>query len=233
MRTARRRAIFLAVLISASIDRKTYGRERKEEITSMNYLEELKAYQPSGQQEEADKATILSYIRTFPDTILTRENIFAHLTASSMIFNETGDKVLMVYHNIYRSWSWTGGHADGETDMLSVALREAREETGIHKLKVLGGLAAVDVLPVWGHVKQGCYVSSHEHLNFSYLFQAEEGERLRVKEDENSQVGWIPVAQLREKVSEPDMIPVYEKLIRAGRMRGMTYGCNRISECQM
>lgn len=179
----------------------------------MNYLEELEAYVPSGQQEAADKETILTYIRTFPDNILTRDNIFAHMTASSMIFNETGDKVLMVYHNIYRSWSWTGGHADGETDMLEVALREAREETGVHTLTVLGGLAAVDVLPVWGHMKRGRYVSAHQHLNLSYLFLAKEEEALRVKKDENSQVGWVSIKQLRDMVSEPDMIPVYEKLI--------------------
>ena len=34
----------------------------------------------------------------------------------------------MVYHNIYNSWSWLGGHADGETDLLAVALREVKEE---------------------------------------------------------------------------------------------------------
>lgn len=188
----------------------------------MNYLEELKAYCPKNEQESADREMILSYIKTFPDTILTRENIFAHITAASMIFNRGRDKVLMIYHNIYRSWSWTGGHADGDSDMLYVAQKEAKEETGITNLKVLGmepgesPMAAVDVLPVWGHVKRGKYVSSHLHLNFSYLFEADEEEAIHIKEDENSQVGWIPVAEIREKVTEPDMIPVYEKLILLG-----------------
>ena len=188
----------------------------------MNYLEELKAYRPKNEQEAADKEMILSYIKTFPDTILTRENGFAHMTAASMIFNHNRDKVLMIYHNIYRSWSWTGGHADGDSDMLYVAQREAREETGIKSLRVLqlevgkSPMAAVDVLPVWGHVKRGKYVCSHLHLNYSYLFEANEEETLRIKEDENSQVGWIPVDRIREKVTEPDMIPVYEKLIFLG-----------------
>lgn len=184
----------------------------------MNYIEELIAYRPKNEQEAADKQMILDYIETFPDTILTRENRFAHITAASMIFNEEKDKVLMIYHNIYRSWSWTGGHADGDSDMLYVALKEAKEETGVKNLRVLQNddqspMAAVDVLPVWGHVKRGEYVSSHLHLNFSYLFEASEGEALRIKEDENSQVGWIGIGNIREKVTEPDMIPVYEKLI--------------------
>lgn len=189
----------------------------------MNYIEELEKYSPKNDQEAADKAMILRYIETFPDTILTRENGFAHMTASSMIFNRERDKVLMVYHNIYRSWSWTGGHADGEEEMLSVAKREAMEETGVKNLRVLyedapeGPLAAVDVLPVWGHVKRGQYVSSHQHLNHSYLFEAAEEEVLHIKADENSGVGWIPISGIREKVTEPDMIPVYEKLIRLGK----------------
>lgn len=189
----------------------------------MNYIQELKAYHPRNAQEEADREMILSYIETFPDTILTRENRFAHMTAASMIFNENRDRVLMIYHNIFRSWSWTGGHADGDTDMLYVAEKEAKEETGIRHLRVLKTepgkypMAAVDVLPVWGHVKRGKYVSAHLHLNLSYLFEADEAEALHIKEDENSQVGWIPVAKLREKVTEPDMIPVYEKLISLGK----------------
>ncbi len=188
----------------------------------MNYIEELKNYDPKNEQEAADKDTILSYIETFPDTILTRENRFAHMTGSSMIFNKQRDKVLMVYHNIYRSWSWTGGHADGEKNLLFVAKKEAGEETGVKTLQVFGEntggsfLAAVDVLPVWGHVKRGKYVSSHLHLNFSYLLEADEEEILQIKADENSQVAWLPIAELRDKVTEPDMIPVYEKLIRLG-----------------
>ena len=192
----------------------------------MNYIDELKQYHPRSEQEAADREMILRYIEAFPDTILTRENGFAHMTGSSMIFNRERDKVLMAYHNIYHSWSWTGGHADGEEDMLVVAKKEAKEETGVKTLKVLGKdsaedfLAAVDVLPVWGHVKRGRYVTSHLHLNLSYLFEAEEKEILHIKEDENSQVTWLPVSEIRTKVSEPDMTPVYEKLIRLGQEIG-------------
>ena len=181
----------------------------------MNYLQEIREFVPACEQEAGDKKIILEYISKYPDTILTRQCELAHLTASSMIFNPAGDKVLMIYHNIYKSWSWTGGHADGQDDMLAVALREAKEETGVRQLKVLTETAcSLDILPVWGHVKQGSYVSSHMHLNLAYLFQAEETEELRMKEDENSGVAWIPTDRLREFVTEPDMIPVYEKLIQ-------------------
>ncbi|MBQ1931626.1 MAG: NUDIX hydrolase, partial [Lachnospiraceae bacterium] len=178
-----------------------------------HYIEELRTYIPTCLQEAADQEMMTAYIETFPHNILTRDNGFAHTTASSMIINQTGDKVLMVYHNIYRSWAWTGGHSDGEIDPLETALREAREETGICDLEVLGGLASVDVLPVVGHMKRGKYISSHIHLNYSYLFEADDRQPLRIKEDENSQVGWIAVADLEQMVSEPDMLPIYKKLI--------------------
>ena len=189
----------------------------------MNYIEELRGYSPKNEQEAADRQMIFDYIKTFPQTILTRENKFAHITASSMIFNQKRDRVLMVYHNIFHSWSWTGGHADGDDDMCYVAEKEAKEETGIPALTLMypeaekSPMAAVDVLPVWGHVKKGKYVSPHLHLNFGYLFEAGEHETLHIKEDENSQVGWIKISEIREKVTEPDMLPVYEKLIRLGQ----------------
>ena len=57
------------------------------------------------------------------------------MTASAWVVNRERTKVLMVYHNIYNSWSWLGGHADGETDLLSVAVREVKEEAGISNVR--------------------------------------------------------------------------------------------------
>ena len=127
----------------------------------------------------------------------------------------------MVYHNIYRSWSWTGGHADGETDLLLTAMREAKEETGIKEVRPIFCKAqSLDILPVWGHFKRGRYVSSHQHLNLTYFLEADEEEVLKVKADENSGVVWIPLGELAKRVTEREMLPVYEKLI--GRMRQRT-----------
>ena len=66
-----------------------------------------------------------------------------------------------------------------------------------------------------GHIKRGQYVSSHLHLNVTYLFEADPGEPLRVKPDENSGVAWIPVAELPRKVTEPWFLErIYSKLCR-------------------
>lgn len=179
----------------------------------MNLKQQLITYQPFNEQEEADKAVMLHLLKTQSD-LFTRENKTAHFTASSWILNKNHTKVLLIYHNIYRSWAWTGGHADGETDLLSVAQREAMEETGITGIRaVMEGIFSLETLTVDGHEKNGRYVPSHLHLNVTYLLEADEKELLKVKPDENSGVKWFTREDALKKCSEPWMIErIYKKL---------------------
>ena len=174
---------------------------------------QLENYVPFNEQEKRDKKIMLKWLRG-GKTPLTRENEVAHFTASGWIVNEERTKVLMVYHNIYNSWSWTGGHADGESDLLAVAIREAKEETGVEHIKpVSEDIFSIETIVVDGHEKRGSYVASHLHMNVSYLLQAEEKDALQMKPDENSGVTWIPIEKLHEMVSEPWMLQrVYDKL---------------------
>ena len=178
----------------------------------------LRAYSPQNEQEDADRRMILEYIRRFPDNILTRDNAIAHMTSSGFVVNADASKVLMAHHNLYRVWAWTGGHADGEADLLAVALREAREETGAEHVRPLSAqIASVDILPVWGHVKGGRYVCAHQHLNVSYLLVADETDPLRAREGENTRVGWLPAERLLEYTREWQMDGVYTKLLARAR----------------
>lgn len=179
----------------------------------MDFKQQLTQYQPYNEQEERDKAVILSLLDAKPD-IYTRENPVTHMTASSWLLNKTHDKVLMIYHNIYHSWSWTGGHADGERDLLAVAKREAAEETGVTDIKaVTEDIFSVEILTVDGHEKRGVYVPSHLHLNVTYLLETDEEEVLRVKPDENSGVKWFSLGGALEACTEPWMIErIYKKL---------------------
>ena len=182
------------------------------------YVDDIAAYVPRTEQEAADQELILDYCRRFPDNILTRENKIAHFTASGFVANKDCSRVLMAHHNIYRVWAWTGGHADGEADLLGVALREAREETGVTHIRPLSSaIASLDILPVWGHVKRGQWVSSHQHLNVTYLLTAEESDALHFREGENTRVGWLPADRLLELTNEWQMDEVYTKLLDRAR----------------
>lgn len=179
------------------------------------WAEPIVRFQAGDDREAQEQRMILQMIDRLGDAILTRESEIAHMTASSIIVSKDRRRTLMAFHRIYNSWAWTGGHADGESDFEAVARREAREETGISGLTRLGGgIASLEILPVWAHVKRGKPVGSHLHLNVSYLFEADDSLPLSVREDENSAVGWIAVDRLCESVSEPPMLPVYERLLR-------------------
>ena len=179
----------------------------------MGLLKQLKAYAPYNEQETNDKEVMIKLLEKESD-IFTRENEVAHFTASSWLVNKEHTKVLMIYHNIYHSWSWTGGHADGDMDLLAVAMREAMEETGVKTITpVSKDLFSIEILTVDGHIKRGKYVPSHLHLNVTYLLEADEAEVLHIKQDENSGVAWFTLEVALEKCSEPWMIEwIYKKL---------------------
>ena len=177
---------------------------------------QIAAYKPISEQEEQDQKTILKYIDDVPHNILLRDNVYAHVSSSSWIVNPSRTKVLLIYHNIYKSWTWTGGHADGDDNLLQIALREAEEETGVKCRPLSEEIVCLDVLPVWGHRKNGKWVSSHMHLSVCYMLEADEDAELRIKEDENSGVKWMPNDQVIDACcdNEPEMRYVYEKLMK-------------------
>ena len=174
--------------------------------------EQIEKYIPYNEQEASDKELMLEYIDKFED-VLTRKNKMCHFTASNWIVNKDRTKVLMIYHNIYKSWAWTGGHADGDSDLLQVAIKEAEEETGLNNLKLLSdGIYGLQILTVDSHIKRERFVSSHLHLDCCFLLEANEKEKLRIKEDENSGVKWVEIDKATKLTNEEKMKPIYAKL---------------------
>ena len=180
----------------------------------MSLYHEIQKYTPVNQQEEQDQKLFLKYMENCSD-YLDRENQIAHFTASIWTINPERTKTLMVYHNIYDSWSWIGGHADGMEDLRSVAMRELQEETGVRDAALLGGdIFSLESLTVNGHVRRGLYVPSHLHLNETYLAEAREQEALIVNADENQAVKWWSFEDALRVPNEPWMIThVYKKLV--------------------
>lgn len=184
------------------------------------WIKDIVEFKPQTEQEETDQKLIVEFVKKNKDALL-RDNKVAHVSSSGFILNKRMDKALMVYHKIYKSWSWTGGHADGEKDLLKVAIEEAKEETGIENVKPLTNkIVTLDVLPVPSHFKKGKFVSAHLHLSVAYVLIADETDRLIVKEDENSGVKWMKIKDIDKEVNELDMKLVYNKLInRAKKIR--------------
>ena len=173
----------------------------------------LERYTPKNEQEQSDREQMLQYLQK-GSAALTRDDLVAHFTASAWVTNKQRSHILMAYHNIYKAWAWLGGHADGEDDLLAVALREAQEETGVQHLRVLDERpVSIEVLTVAPHIKRGKFVSGHLHFNVTYLFEAPEEDVLRIKADENSAVGWRECARIIPDCNEEQMVPIYQKLM--------------------
>lgn len=182
--------------------------------TENELIRQLGEYKPYNEQEARDRDAILAFLSSDVVDPYSRENLTAHMTASSWIVNSARTKVLMVYHNLYDSWSWTGGHADGERDMLHVALKEAREETGVEHIRPISAdIFSVECLTVDGHEKRGQYVPSHIHMNITYLLEADEKDTLHICEGENSGVKWFALDDAPRASSEPWFVErIYNKL---------------------
>lgn len=168
----------------------------------MDLTAQLRAFRPWNEQEERDREALLLLLESGLAPY-GREDP-AHLTASAWVVNPGRDRVLLAYHNLYGSWAWLGGHADGERDLLSVALREVREESGLEDVRPLSrDIYSVEILTVDGHEKRGRYVSSHLHLNVTFLLEADPADPVRRKPDENSAVGWFGLEEAVAASTEP------------------------------
>lgn len=183
------------------------------------YRKQIEDFIPVNEQERNDKNIILEYVDLIGDEILNRSSKLAHLTSSGFIMNKSLTKTLMIHHNIYNAWGWTGGHVDGDRDLLEVAVKEAMEETGLSRITTLTDeMITLDIISVPAHIKKGKYVGVHLHLNTTYVLIADEDEDLTVKIDENSGVKWISLEDMEKEVNEPEMIPIYKKIVEKAKI---------------
>lgn len=169
-------------------------------------------------EAEAKKA-FLQFIDVCGEDIWHRDNLVGHVTASCRVVNKDRTKVVMAYHNLYDSWAWLGGHADGDRDTLYVSKKEAMEECGAKEVKVLSeDIMDISIQGVDGHFKRGKEVPTHLHFNVTYLLEVDEDSELFVKEDENSGVKWIRNEDVMDSVSEEVMKKVYRRLMDKAKL---------------
>ena len=179
----------------------------------LKIIKKINGYIPVCEQESQDKKLILDFYEKYKEKSFDRSCLSAHFSASCWIVDETMTYVLQNYHNLYKNWGWLGGHADGDSDLLNVAIKEAKEESGLINIRpYTNDFISLEVLPVVPHIKHGKFVSSHLHLNVTYLFIASMDDELHIKPDENSALKWVLLDDAVEITNEECMKPIYKKL---------------------
>lgn len=171
-------------------------------------LELLRAHiaQSLDSHEAAMAAEIIRFVERHPDCLL-RSCEPGHLTGSAWIVSPDRRQTLLTHHHKLDKWLQLGGHADGENDLLAVALREAREESGLTRLRPVS-TAVFDVDRHWippRKTEQG-----HFHLDLRFLIEADPNEPLVIS-TESKDLAWIDLGQVSALNPEESMMRMVRK----------------------
>ncbi len=186
--------------------------------TAALLLEDLKRYQAAWPEDDANVLNrYRSFVETTPDCC-ERTHLAGHCTGSAMIACPRGEQVLLLFHPFLQRWLQPGGHADGNFDLLDVALREAEEETGLQKLAPYchQGSSRVpldlDIHPIPARKSE----PDHFHYDLRYLFLADPTAQL-VPESPDLKLAWIPVDEVEQRTDEESVLRMIRKLQRLPR----------------
>ncbi len=177
----------------------------------------LRDYRPGFMEEAAFTRRALQFVIDNPDCFDRERSPEAHVTGSAWVVNPMRSHVLMLHHRKHNQWFQPGGHADGDADILRVALRETAEETGIdpaHIHLLDGGIFDLDIHGIPG-TPDAPY---HEHIDVRFLVEIDD--RLPVPgNDESHEILWVPLAAVSRFNNNRS---TYRMLEKTRRMRNYT-----------
>ena len=153
-------------------------------------------------------AEIIRFVEAHSDCLL-RTCAPGHLTGSAWIVDAPRRRVLLTHHRKLDKWLQPGGHADGDPDLLAVALREAREETGLTRLKPV----SMEVLDVDRHrIPPRGDAPGHWHLDLRFLVEADPEEALIIS-DESHDLAWVDLDRVAALNPEESMLRMVRKTV--------------------
>ncbi|MGJ8634551.1 MAG: NUDIX hydrolase [Luteolibacter sp.] len=130
-----------------------------------------------------------------------------HITGSAWVVSEDGSEVLLTHHRKLGCWLQLGGHADGESDVFAVALKEAEEESGLKSFRAVGeGIFDLDIHPIPARKNE----PEHLHYDIRYVLRAE-GSHDYVVSDESHDLRWVKPEEVKHLTTEPSMMRMVEK----------------------
>ena len=134
--------------------------------------------------QDALRQAVLAFVHGRTDACL-RECVPGHVTASALVLDDTGTRVLLTLHPRLGRWVQLGGHCDDDdSDIVAAALREATEESGVTGLRIVPELAAIHVHPVT------CSLGvPTRHLDLQFVAHAPPGAQIAIS-DESDDLQW-------------------------------------------
>lgn len=156
----------------------------------MIMIQALQRYRDQWQGELAIASSFERFLRAHADAF-ERTNAWGHFTGSAWLVSRDGTRVLLMHHRKLDRWLQPGGHADGDTDLAGVALREAQEESGVTELHVEGDIFDLDRhrIPARAHEP------AHWHYDVRYVVRAGADERFTIN-PESRALAWRAVTEV-------------------------------------
>jgi 8-oxo-dGTP pyrophosphatase MutT (NUDIX family) len=157
----------------------------------------LTDWQPPDSSQASLRNAVLAFLDAREDAC-SRACVPGHITASALVLDDTGGRVLLTLHPRLGRWVQLGGHCeDSDTDILGAALREATEESGVEGLRISPDLAAINV-----HALTCSLGVPTRHLDLQFVAQAPAGAQITVSE-ESVDLRWWPIDGLPDGTDEP------------------------------
>lgn len=152
----------------------------------------LKSYNPIDAKDDYNRQEIIKFVMSNNDCF-ERANQKGHITGSCWLLNPERNKVLLTHHRKLNKWIQLGGHAEGENDIIAVAIREAQEESGIDGIKCLSeNIFDVDIHKIPAYKND----PEHWHYDIRILLMAE-SENYIVSQ-ESKDLSWKSMEQIFE-----------------------------------
>lgn len=171
----------------------------------MDLRTQLRTYGARWPDEAETLHSFIGFIESDP-CCFERSNAYGHVTGSAWLVDPTGNLVLLTHHKKLNVWIQLGGHADGESNILSVAIREAKEESGIHSIDAVSlEIFDLDILTV----PRAGAMSAHLHFDIRYALQAQHTNHS--KSDESHDLVWVDVTKIDAYTSEVSMLRMAQK----------------------
>ncbi|OYU99189.1 MAG: NUDIX hydrolase [Verrucomicrobiales bacterium VVV1] len=169
-------------------------------------LDQLAAYQAAHPTESETVAQFIGFVRSQPECF-ERTLAIGHITGSAWIVTPDGSEVLLTHHRKLDRWLQLGGHADGDPDVVAVALKEAQEESGLEEFELIGrGIFDLDIHPIPARKNE----PEHLHYDVRYVFRATGQTDFTVSE-ESHDLRWVPIDEVQTLTTEESMLRMVRK----------------------
>jgi 8-oxo-dGTP pyrophosphatase MutT (NUDIX family) len=169
-------------------------------------IRKLRDYQTEWENESDTVERFIEFVSTNEDCF-ERKLKESHITGSAWVVSKDGRQVLLTHHKKLNRWFQLGGHADGNSDVLGVAMREAQEESGLERVEQISGkIFDIDIhrIPERGSEPE------HYHYDVRYALKAAGNEEYTVS-NESHNLGWIEIEKLSELTEEESMLRMARK----------------------